>query len=114
MAKQLIREINEYTRLYRDDRTGIAWIEDGSAGVGISIHPNIDASGSVRGMKEQGYWGKNDRTVKSNGFIYNIDHITFSWYEGYHHALEMIVASECRCQGCLERMVDELKEGERI
>lgn len=25
-------------------------------------------------MKQCGYWGKNDRTVRTHGFIYNIDH----------------------------------------
>jgi len=50
--KKLIREINEYTDLYRDDVTGIAWIEDGSTGMGISIHSNISDTGSVRGMTE--------------------------------------------------------------
>lgn len=37
-----------------------------------SAHPNISDSGSVRGMKERGYWGKHDTTVRTHGFIYNI------------------------------------------
>lgn len=28
MAKQFIREVNPYAKLYRDDKNGIAWIED--------------------------------------------------------------------------------------
>ena len=37
--------------LYRDDKSGLAWVEDGSTGLGHSAHPNISATGSVKGMK---------------------------------------------------------------
>lgn len=104
MAKQFLREIAPHMLLYRDDRTGIAWIEDGNTGCEISVHPNIAASGSVRGMKQLGYWDKADRTVRSHGFIYNMDHVAFSWDDkDKNHVYETIVANECRCQGCLER-----------
>lgn len=102
--KQFIKEIEPSRILYRDDKTGIAWIEDGYTGCGISIHPNISSDGSVRGMKKQGYWRKEDRTVRSHGFIYNIDHVSFSWdKDSPYYNLELLVAIECRCQGCLER-----------
>lgn len=103
MAKILVREIAPYKRLYRDDITGIAWLEDGSSGCGITIHPNIDASGSIRGMRQK-YWGK-DRLVKSHGYIYNIDRVVFDWYDesSEYYKLERMVADECRCQGCIER-----------
>lgn len=55
MAKRFIREIEPYTKLYRDDKNGIAWIEDGSTGLEISVHPNIHKSGSVIGMKNLGF-----------------------------------------------------------
>ena len=97
--KQFIREIEESVRLYRDDKNGIAWIEDGRTGLGISVHANISSTGSVSGMKNLGYWGRKDRTVRSHGWIYNID--KFVCYKD--NELEMIVAEECRCQGCLER-----------
>ena len=99
MAKVKVREIKPYAILYRDDKNGIAWIEDGSSGCGFSVHSNIDSSGSVRGMKNLGYWQKEDRTIRSHGFIYNID----SFVCDKNCEFEMIVASECRCQGCLER-----------
>ena len=72
MAKQFIRNVKPYAKLYRDTTTGIAWIEDGSSGCGWSVHSNIDITGSVRGMKYLGYWGKKDRTVRSHGYIYNL------------------------------------------
>ena len=104
MAKQLIREIEPSVILYRDDRTGIAWIADGRSGCGISIHSNISANGSVRGMKQRRYWKKDARTVRSNGFIYNIDTLIYDWTKGSpNRELEDIVASECRCQACIER-----------
>lgn len=39
--KKLIKVINEYTTLYRDDITGIAWIEDGSTGMGIPVQESL-------------------------------------------------------------------------
>lgn len=99
MAKQFIREVKPYVKLYKDTTTGIAWIEDGTTGLGISVHSNIDNSGSVAGMKNLGYWGKSDRTVRTHGFIYNID----SFVCDKDNELEMIVANECTCQGCIER-----------
>lgn len=98
--KKLIRNLDECRRLYRDDRTGIAWIEDGSTGMGISIHANISDTGSVRGMKECGYWRKSDRTIRSHGFIYNIDTLSYD----KNNALErMLMSAECKCAACIER-----------
>ncbi len=97
--KQFIREIEKNVNLYRDDKNGIAWIEDGRTGLGISVHANISATGSVTGMKNLGYWGRKDRTVRSHGWIYNID----SFVCDKDNKMEMIVADECRCQGCIER-----------
>ena len=102
--KQFVRKIEEYVNLYRDDKSGIAWIEDGRTGNGISVHSNIDSSGSVSGMKNLGYWKKKDRTVKSHGWIYNID----SFVCNKKNELEMIVANKCRCQGCLERRMQKV------
>lgn len=101
--KQFIREIKENVNLYRDDNTGIAWIEDGTAGIEISVHANIHSTGSIVGMKNCGYWGKKDRTVRSHGWIYDID--TFVCDD--NNELEMIVADECRCQGCIERRMQK-------
>lgn len=103
IMKQFIRKIEEHVNLYRDDKSGIAWIEDGRTGLGISVHANIDSSGSVSGMKALGYWRKKDRTVRSHGWIYNID----SFVCDKDNKLEMIVADECRCQGCIERRMEK-------
>ena len=92
-GKVLLQVIRPHVKLYRDPRTGIAWVEDGTAGIGHSCHPNISSSGSVRGMKDRGYWGKNDRTVRSHGFIYNIDHVVTS------SDMDEVARQHCRCDG---------------
>ena len=97
--KQKIKEIEKNVVLYRDDKNGIAWIEDGRTGLGISVHPNISATGSVRGMRKTGLWGKTDRVVRSHGWIYNIDRLAYDPKD----PLERIVMCECQCQGCIER-----------
>ncbi len=35
-------------------------------------HPSIHRTGSVRGMKKLGYWGKHDRCVQCGSYIYNL------------------------------------------
>lgn len=99
----LVRKVEEHVNLYRDDKNGIAWIEDGRTGLGISVHSNIDSCGSISGMKALGYWGKKDRTARSHGWIYNID----SFVCDKDNEMEMIVADECMCQGCIERRMKE-------
>lgn len=98
--KKLIRQINEYQALYRDTSNGIAWIEDGDTGCAISVHANIDASGSVRGMKQLGYWKKDARTVRSHGFIYNIDTLV---YDDKNELEKLLADYECKCAACIER-----------
>lgn len=93
MAKQLLKKLSEYAHLYRDPRTGIAWVEDYSSGNGHSPHPNIHASGSVPGMKKLGYWGKHNRTVRSFGFIHNIDHVVIT------SEYDQIANDYCQCGG---------------
>ena len=70
----------------------------------FSVHPNIDKSGSVIGMKNLGYWGKNDRIVESYGFKYNIDRFVCD----KKNDLEMIVANECMCYGCIKRRLSKI------
>lgn len=93
MAKVRLAEIEPYVVLFRDTKTGIAWIENGKTGNGHSAHPNIDATGSIRGMKKLGYWGKKDRCVRSHGFIYNIDKLVVS------DELDEIARKHCQCGG---------------
>lgn len=107
MAKSTkIKNIGSCAELHRDPKSGIAWVKDYSTGMGHSCHANIDATGSARGMKKLGYWGKNDRTVKSHGFIYNIDTFVVDKKDPY----DMLAAKYCQCKACVERRSAEAKE----
>lgn len=55
-------------------------------------------------MKTNGYWKKSDRTVRNHGYIYNVDRFICD----KTNKLEVIVADECRCQGCLERRLTSI------
>lgn len=35
-------------------------------------HPSIHYTGSVRGMKNLGFWGKHDHCVRCGQYIYNL------------------------------------------
>lgn len=104
--KVLVRRISKYVRLYRDDESGMAWIEDGHTGFSSNVHPSTDSSFGVDGMKSCGYWGMKDRIVESNGIIYNIDRLVYD----RNNLLEKIVKKECMCQGCVERRYKYGKE----
>ncbi len=93
MAKILLETIRPHVKLYRDPETGIAWVENGEAGCGHSCHPNISKTGSVRGMRNVGYWAKDCRTARSHGWIYNIDLLVTS------DDLDEIARQHCQCGG---------------
>lgn len=91
--KQLIKRIAPHVDLYRDNRTGIARVEDGTTGMAHSCHPNIDATGSVTGMRKGGYWRKGERSLKSGSFVYNIDSLVVTT------EYDEIARKHCRCGG---------------
>jgi len=93
VKKRLLEQIDECTALYRDEDTGIAWVENGHTGNGHTCHPNIHHTGSVNGMKRLGYWRHSDITVRSHGFIYNISKFTVS------DEFDRLAAKHCRCGG---------------
>jgi hypothetical protein len=92
-SSMFVRQIQPHAALFRDPKTGIAWVEDGSTGMGHTAHANIASSGSVAQMKRKGFWGKEDRAVRSHGFIYNIDSCIVS------NDLDRVARNECRCGG---------------
>lgn len=103
---QFIREIEPGVELFRDAVTGIAWAEDHRTGLGVSVHPNIDESGSVEGMIARGWWRAGDRISRSHGWIYNIDRLTYDEKD----PIEAIVAEECMCPACIERREAENRQ----
>lgn len=96
---QFIREIEPGVELFRDAVNGIAWAEDHRTGLSVSVHPNIDESGSVEGMVARGRWRSSDRVARSHGWIYNIDRFV----RNDEDLVEAIVAEECMCPACIER-----------
>ena len=97
MARKVVYEIEPHKTLCIDDKTGIAWVEDGTTGMSYSCHASIDKTGSIRGMKNMGYWGKKDRTAQAHGFIFNIDTL---WINSEY---DKIAADNCQCAACVER-----------
>lgn len=97
--KNLICEVDQHHKLYRDSETGIAWMEDHSTGLGISVHANISDTGNVEGMRGRGHWGRNDRVVKSHGWYYNIDTLVCD----LSNPNERLVAEACMCDSCRNR-----------
>lgn len=70
-------------------------IENYSAGTEHSAHPNIDASGSVTGMKKLGYWRKDATINRTHGAIYNMSSIVCSDpLDELCHALETGAATK--------------------
>ena len=59
-------------------KNGIVEGRNYSTGCGHSAHANIDASGSVTGMKKLGYWGKDDKIVRAHGAYYNMSTVVVS------------------------------------
>ena len=100
---QFIREIEPGVELFRDAVTGIAWAEDHRTGLGVSVHPNIDESGSVEGMVARGWWRSSDRVARSHGWIYNIDRLSYNKDD----PVEVAVAAECKCTACMERRTEK-------
>lgn len=102
--KIFVKEIKEHVVLYRDSKSGIAFIKNGLTGNEHSAHPNIDRTGSVVGMKKKGYWGKNDIVVATNGAKYNISKLVI------HDELDKIASEHCNCTECFKRR--ELKKAQ--
>lgn len=71
-----VKELNLLCSL--PDLKKVVTIDNYSTGTGHSCHPNIDKSGSVDGMKNLGYWDKNDKTLKQGDYIYNLSHVVCS------------------------------------
>lgn len=105
-----IKSVGDCANLYRDDTSGLAWISDGRIGTEHSVHPSIHRTGSVRGMKSLGYWGKKDKVVRSHGWIFNISIFTCDEDNKY----DLIVANECKCECCVERRNQNDRTGSKM
>lgn len=100
-----VKKIAEHATL-KVYSNGIATVHDGSSGMTHSVHPNIDCTGSVRGMKQLGYWKRDARTVRAGSYIYNIDSLAYDKENAY----DMVAYENCMCMACLERKMKVSKE----
>ena len=80
-----IRKLDDTATLYRDNRTGIAFVRDSVRGCSWSVHPSISTSGSVNGMRKLGYWEKEDKVVRCHGAYINTSHVVLD--NEYYRAL---------------------------
>lgn len=76
--------LNQYQRARIDPATGIVWIEDGTAGVSHSAHPNVEANKVTRKKREYSGWRE------SHGFLFSPE--TFCSTE-----LDRLAAKYCQC-----------------
>ena len=93
MATEHLQTIDDHIILYRDTDTGIAWVANGHTGLRHTPHPNIDASGSVTGMIQRGYWPPDATPVECGGFIYNTSIAIVE------DDLDRLAAENCLCGG---------------
>ena len=82
--------------LILDPQTGLAAYKDTVTGTRHTVHPNIAASGSVKGMKKL-YWGQKAIVVYWAGFYYNISLLSIS------DPIDAAVAQHCQCFSCRHR-----------
>ena len=92
---KIVTNLGNYRELWQYDN-GIAVVKNGTTGLIHSIYPNIDKSGCVHGMKQLGYWKKDDTIVTAGGFKYNISKLIFD----RHDTDDMIAYKKCNCVGC--------------
>ena len=98
-----IRKLDDTTTLYRDNRTGIAFVRDSVRGCSWSVHPSISTSGSVNGMRKLGHWEKEDKVVRCHGAYINTSHVVID------NEYDEILARECMCQECIRRRETQQK-----
>jgi hypothetical protein len=98
MGKILLRELGPGINLYRDGRTGLAWVEDEGRNLTYNPHPSIpsgDFRHTVRTMKLRGLWKRDCRTAASHGAIYNLSLCRTN----LDNSLDVIAMENCRCGG---------------
>ena len=81
------KQLGQYQRPKYDPQTGLVWIEDGTAGVSHSAHPNVEANRFNRRKYQAQGW------VESHGFLFSPE--VFRSTE-----LDHLAARYCRCNGC--------------
>jgi hypothetical protein len=107
MGKILVQEVTTSLKLYRDERTGVAWVEDLEGNLVLTPHPFIGKGDSIRTMKLRGIWKRDCRTAASHGLIHNI-----SWCRtDLDNPLDVLAMRACRCGGVHHEQREEGSHG---
>ena len=93
------RLLSAHQRAKFDPHTGLVWIEDGTAGVAHSAHPNVQANAQTR--RAHPNW------LECRGFLYSPDvHVSTE--------LDQIAATYCHCGPCDTRPYREYIKSLRL
>jgi len=85
LKREDAKMLNPHQRAKFDPLTGLVWIEDGTAGVAHSAHPNVEANRQTRRI--------HPGRIEVRGFLYSRDIFTST-------DLDRLAARYCRCCGC--------------
>lgn len=80
--------LNQHQHAKYDPATGLVWIEDGTAGVAHSAHPNVEANRITRKLREYAGW------IEVRGFLYSPE--VFASTD-----LDKLAAKYCQCSPCI-------------
>lgn len=87
MTEQLIEQLSPCVAVWRDEETGLAWVDAG--GRKFFCHPDTVGRGSPAAK----WWAENARTLSFEGYLYNIDEMVIAFEE------DEIARQHCRCGG---------------
>lgn len=84
------KKLNAYQHAKFDPATGLAWIEDGTAGVSHSAHPNVEANKYTRKDRRFSGWAQSG---PSRAFLYSPERFIST-------ELDALAAAYCQCHAC--------------
>lgn len=90
LKAQDAKKLNAYQHAKFDPLTGLVWIEDGTAGVSHSAHPNVEANKYTRRDRKFVGWVQSG---PQRAFLYSPQRFVST-------DLDALAASYCQCPGC--------------
>lgn len=87
LKRQDRKRLGEYRHAKYDPLSGLVWIEDGTAGIAHSAHPNVEANKYSRKDKRFVGW------IEVRGFLYSPERFVST-------DLDRLAAEYCKCPTC--------------
>lgn len=84
-------------KIYRNIKTGIAFVDDTEHGVIWSCHPMLSSDASIQMTRVNGIWKKEASIARNNGFIFNVDELDIV------NPYNRLMLNYCECRGCRRR-----------